>query len=170
MRKIIQAALLCGVMFPAWAAEPVKSVVIPKEIAYSNKDAIDSAIVAECALPQRTAELLTKALTAAGIEHKSVDKAGPKSGANVLELEILQATSGGNAFVGHYKSVTVMGKLYQQGKQVGNFTAHRRSGGGAFGGFKGSCAVLGRCAEVIGQDIAKWLAAPTEGAKLGDAK
>lgn len=170
MRKLFQAALLCGAVFPAWAAEPVTSVVIPKEIAYSNKDVIDSAIVAECALPVRTAELLTQALTAGGIEYKSVDKAEPGSGANVLQLEIASATSGGNAFMGHYKSVTVSGKLFQNGKQSGSFVATRKSGGGAFGGFKGSCAVLGRCAETIGKDIAKWLAAPSDGAKLGDAR
>ena len=170
MRKLLQAVLLSGAIFPAWAAEPVTSVVIPKEIAYSNKDVIDSAIVAECALPTRTAELLIQALTAADIEHKSVDKASPKSGTNVLQLEIASATSGGNAFMGHYKAVTVTGKLFQNGKEAGNFVVTRKSGGGAFGGFKGSCAVLGRCAETIGKDIAKWLAEPTENAKLGDAR
>ncbi|MBI3171217.1 MAG: hypothetical protein HYZ32_01320 [Hydrocarboniphaga effusa] len=72
--------------------------------------------------------------------------------------------------MGHYKGVTVTGKLFQNGKQTGSFVATRKSGGGAFGGFKGSCAVLGRCSETIGKDIAKWLAAPTEGAKLGDAR
>jgi hypothetical protein len=40
--------------------------------------------------------------------------------------------------------------------------------GGAFAGFKGSCSVLGRTVEALGEDIGGWLAAPRDGASLGD--
>ena len=43
------------------------------------------------------------------------------------------------------------------------------AGGGAFGGFKGTCSILGRCIKAIGADIAKWLANPTMDAMLGNA-
>ena len=42
------------------------------------------------------------------------------------------------------------------------------AGGGAFGGYKGTCSILGRCIKTLGSDIAKWLANPTMDAKLGN--
>jgi hypothetical protein len=162
--------LLVIATLPALAQEPVKSVVIGEEVPFSNQEAINSAIVNECALPKRQQELLVEALSKAGIEHKAVAGVKPDAGANVLQLEIAQAQSGGNAFTGKFKGLTVTGKLFQNGKQTAKFVATRQSSGGAFGGFKGSCAILGRCAQVIGQDIAKWLNSPVDGAKLGDAR
>ena len=170
MRNTIAGLLLGLVAMPALALEPVKVVIVPSEVPYSNKEAIDSAIVAECGLPKKTAELLMQALAKGGIEGKAVDSPKPGAGTNVLLLEIAQAQSGGNAFVGHFKGVTVTGKLFQQGKQTASFVATRKSSGGAVGGFKGSCAILGRCVQAIGQDTARWLKSPVDGAKLGDAR
>jgi hypothetical protein len=170
MRKML-AGLLLGLMaLPALAQQPVTAVVVPSEVPYSNKEAIDSAIVAECGLPKKAAELLMQALAKAGIEGKTAESPKPGAGANVLLLEIAQAQSGGNAFVGHFKGVTVTGKLFQDGKQTASFVATRKSSGGAFGGFKGACAILGRCVQAIGQDTARWLKSPVDGAKLGDAR
>ena len=76
---------------------------------------------------------------------------------------------GGGAFSGP-KWMSVKGELYDRGKQIGSFRAKRYSTGGAFGAFKGSCAIIGRCTKAIGQDIAGWLGAPTQNAQLGDAQ
>ncbi|MGH8443038.1 MAG: hypothetical protein ACRETF_09080 [Nevskiaceae bacterium] len=170
MRKTIAGLLLGLAAMPAMGQEVVKAVVIPAQVAYTNKDVIDTAIVAECNLPQKTSELLMQALTKAGIEGKAVDQPKPDSGDSVLLLEIAAAQAGGNAFIGHFKSVTVTGKLFQKGQQVASLVVTRRSSGGAFAGFKGSCAVLGRCVDTIGTDVARWLGSPVDGAKLGDAK
>jgi hypothetical protein len=170
MRKMMMAAVLVLSAAPAMAQQAVTSVVIGEEIPYSNQEAISSAIVSECALPKRQQELLVQALTKAGIEYKAVAGVKPSSGANVLMLEIAQAQSAGNAFTGKFKGLTVTGKLFQGGKQTATFVATRQSSGGAFGGFKGSCAILGRCAQTIGQDIARWLGSPVDGARLGDAR
>ena len=170
MRKAIAGLLLGLAVVPATAQEAVKAVVIPASVPYSNKDAIDSAIVAECNLPGKTTEQLMQHLAKAGIEGKTVDSPKPDAGDNVLLLEIAAAQSSGNAFVGHFKGVTVTGKLFQKGKQVASFVATRKSSGGAFGGFKGACSVLGRCVDTIGKDIAGWLGSPVDGAKLGDAR
>lgn len=60
------------------------------------------------------------------------------------------------------------GELYQDGQKVATVMARRVSRGGAFAGFKGSCAVLDRTVNAIGEDLAKWLANPVDGARLGD--
>jgi hypothetical protein len=66
--------------------------------------------------------------------------------------------------------MSVKGELFDKGKQIGSFRATRFSGGGAFGGFKGTCAIIGRCSKTLGSDIAGWLGAPTQNAQLGDAR
>ena len=170
MRKTMMAAVLVLSAAPVMAQQPVSSVVIADQAPFSNKDIINTAIVNECDLPHRVTEQLSAGLAKNGIEGKVVADPKPGSGDNVLLVEIAAAESAGNAFTGHRKSVTVTGKLYQKGKQVATFVDNRVSGGGAFGGYKGSCAVLGRCTVTIGEDIARWLKSPVDGAKLGDQR
>jgi hypothetical protein len=62
----------------------------------------------------------------------------------------------------------VKGSLNQKGKMLGDFKARRYSGGGMFCGYKGTCAILGRCVKALGKDVVEWLAQPTSRAVLGD--
>jgi hypothetical protein len=87
----------------------------------------------------------------------------------VLILEIVSAVGGGGGAWSGPKSVTVKGELREDGKVIGSFTASRFSGGGAWGGFKGTCSIFGRCIKVLGEDIAAWLKKPTMNAALGNA-
>jgi type IV pilus biogenesis protein CpaD/CtpE len=80
----------------------------------------------------------------------------PATGQAVV-VEIQDLYSGGNAFIGHYKSATVAVQYLKDGQVVANTSKTRKSGGGLFGGFKGSCSVLGRTVNTIGADIDKWL-------------
>ena len=170
MNKLLAVAVLGLVSLTAGAQDAVKSVVIPELVQFAKPDIVEKSIVSDCALPSRMNESLTTALKAAGIESKAAENPQPGAGANVLQLEIADAVASGNAFVGHRKMVTVAGTLFQNGRQVGKFVATRNSGGGMGAGFKSSCAVLGRCTVTLGQDIAKWLASPVDGARLGDAR
>jgi hypothetical protein len=62
----------------------------------------------------------------------------------------------------------VSGTLYENGQKIASFKARRKSMGGAFAGYKGSCSVLGRTIDTMAEDIAGWLKAPVDGAKMGD--
>lgn len=95
--------------------------------------------------------------------------AKPKAADTVLKITITDAMSTGNAAVGHNKYVTISGKLYKGKKLQSSFKASRRSGGGYFGGYRGSCSVLGSCAKTLGRDTALWLANPIDKSRLGDA-
>lgn len=46
-------------------------------------------------------------------------------------------------------------------------TGAQASGGGMFGAYKGTCAILGRCVKTLGSDIAKWLQHPSRDSRLG---
>ena len=141
------------------------AISIQIQIPYSKNSRIAGNIKDECELDRS----LPNYLVAAVGNIKTVKKLSKSSKGKVLIIEITDAISSGNAFIGHRKSATVTGTLYKNGKKVASFTAGRISGGGMWGGFKGSCSVLNRIMKVVAKDISKWLDSPVDGARLGDA-
>ncbi|WP_294965848.1 hypothetical protein [Sulfurimonas sp.] len=94
----------------------------------------------------------------------------PNSDENILKLNIIDAVSSGNAFIGHNKFVIASGELFEGDKKIASFKVARRSNGGFFGAYKSSCAVLGGCTATMAKDIIAWLKAPTKDAILGDRR
>lgn len=134
----------------------------------------DDAIVAgnikrECAIDTQLTEALVRFASGSGHRIELQETLDTASG-QALRLEIHDAQSAGNAWMGHHKSVTVKGWLYRDGEQVAKVVARRNSRGGFGAGFKGSCAVLERTVTAIGKDIAAWLGNPVDGAQLGDLR
>ena len=103
----------------------------------------------------------------AGFQVTLVDAAEGAAG-RVLEVKITSIlATGGGAWSGP-KQVRCTGILFQDGQTVASFHAQRTSGGGMYGGFKGTCSILDTCIEELGEDITEWLRAPTMDAKLGE--
>lgn len=150
--------------------QPIRTVLIPATVPFAEGAFIPDNIKAECDLPTKQAEWLAQGLRSRGFNVVFQTQDVPDQGAATLQVQISSAFSSGNAFIGHSKGLSISGKLIQNNQQLGNFVAFRKSGGGAFGGFKGSCAVLHRCAKTLGEDVAKWLETPTENAQLGNAR
>lgn len=155
MKPLVTGALLMAVS----AVSVADSIYINQAIDYANKDTVANNIVEECT------QLGTKLAS-------SVETYGKKQGLDIvrtndklegkgsyLDIKIASAHSAGNAFIGHRKSASASVSYYVAGKKVGSKTLTRNSSGGFFGGFKGSCAVLGRTVNTIGNDIAKWVKA-----------
>lgn len=86
-----------------------------------------------------------------------VRSAAPENQAVYAKIEIESAISAGSAFIGHWKGISLSTTLYQDGRETAQNSFKRNSTGGMFGGFKGSCSVLYRTANVLGKDIAGWL-------------
>lgn len=147
---------------------PTGTVAFHSVIPYAENNRIAANIKKECNLPTKLSDFI-KAYAQdynVSVEQKpSVSSSDPGS---VLMVEIVESVSQGNAFLGHRKYTEIEGKLYQDGAMVASFRAARNSGGGAFGGWKGSCAVLGRTVKALGKDVARWLKAPVQNASLGD--
>lgn len=150
--------------------QAARIIVIPAEVQFTEGGYIADNIKAECNLPSYQATALANAMRRLGYDPVISSDAPVPSDAEVLKLEISSAFSSGNAFVGHRKGMSVSGRLSKNDEQIGSFVAFRKSMGGFFGGFKGSCTVLQRCADELGDDIAKWLKSPGPNAKLGDAE
>jgi hypothetical protein len=146
-----------------------QSVTMVNHVAFDPESKIRNNIKAECTdLGTKLASFTQSFAKKQKIEVSLDESIDTGASGKVLEVYITDAISGGNGWIGHQKYVAVAGTLYENGKEVASFTGGRYSGGGAFGGYKGSCSVLGRCTKALGKDIANWLASPEDGASLGD--
>lgn len=163
----IGLALIAGAI-AAGGAEAT-SVSVPNPVPYAEDAEIAGKIKSECRIDAQLAEFIRAYAEARGDEVEFHGADAPRTG-RVLEIEIRDAVSGGNAFIGHRKSTSIRGKLVADGEVIGTFRGRRDSMGGAFAGYKGSCSVLGRTVKALGKDVADWLAAPAMDSDLGDLK
>jgi hypothetical protein len=132
-----------------------QALLVSPAAAYGT--AIADNIKAECKLSETQSESVVKYLSAAGIPAQAAASDAVPASGRFLQLRIESAMSAGSAFTGHRKQVTTSAHLFENGKEVAQTTLSRDSTGGAFGGYKGSCNVLRRCAIVLGKDIAGWV-------------
>ncbi len=152
-------AICCAT--PASAADD--KIGIPQVIPIAEHVDVSQAVRDECQLGEKVSTFLAQSAS------NVVVSADPKVG-RYLRMEITEVVAtGGGAWSGP-KWMTVKGTLLENDKPVASFRAKRFSTGGAFGGFKGTCAIIGRCTKKIAEDIAEWLKAPVDGAELGDAR
>lgn len=128
------------------------------EIPYNpDKDIIDK-VQLECTeLGKQFADSITKYGNKQKIKIKRVDEL-PEQG-SVVKITIDNVYSEGNAnpFNPHRKHVTATAVLVIDGEETKISDFSRFSGGGVFGGFKGSCSVLQHTVNTLGNDVAKWL-------------
>ena len=169
MRKPIfylAAAILVWWSPASIAEDAVFNVVSP--VPFAEDSGATGNVKDECTLETRLPQFIAEAAKR-GV--KVVIGPAPEEGAEgkYLYLEFTHILgAGGGAWSGP-KSVTAKGELIENGEVVGSFISSRFSTGGAFGGYKGTCSILGRCIKAMGKDIAAWLKSPTMDAMLGDA-
>ena len=153
---------------PTMKVDAKTAIKVQKAIPFVKGARIASNIRNECALQTKLSSFVEAYSVGEGIGVIRARKVTKNTKGKALVITITDAVSSGNAFIGHRKFVSIKGTLYNNGKKQSGFTASRVSGGGAFGGFKGSCDVLGRTVKVLGQDVSSWLQHPVNGAHLGD--
>ena len=147
-----------------------QSIAVPRPVPYGADNDVAGNIKRECAIDVNLADYIAEYARARKIEVSLVPATNASLPGRVLVIEILDAQSTGNAFLGHHKSTKVKGQYFEDSKLVGSFKDRRDSMGGMFAGFKGSCSVLGRTIREIGKDVADWLVHPVMDADLGDLK
>ncbi len=169
------AALLsgCGATTPTKSdvsAEAVANpVIVSQAVPYMPNSGATLAVKRECIIDSQLPEFIESYASDYDIAVVRDGRQVKQGKGKVLELAFSQVYGfGGGAWSGA-KSVTVKGTLKENGKTIGTFIGTRFSGGGMFGGFKGTCSILGRCVKALGNDIARWLQAPSMNARLGDA-
>ncbi len=140
-------------------------VVLP--ITYKPGIKMHDAIRNECMLPKKLSGFIRDSALSQ-YETIIVDGSSGPRGADVLAIEItdLRGPKGGG-WSGP-KFVTAQGSLKRNGRLIGDFMGKRTSMGGAFGVFKRTCDILGRCTKTLGSDISTWLQNPGKNSMVGE--
>ena len=148
--------LFVGLVFalPA-AAEPFR---VQGTIPYAEDHRIAKKITDECGdLGIKLSDFLVQFAKKKGIEVKQVAELNQADAGRNLVIEITDAVSRGNAFIGHQKYMEARAELFVNGESKGEQFYHRDSMGGFGAGYKSSCAVLGRTSKALGKDFSVWL-------------
>jgi hypothetical protein len=154
MVRLLLLLLVAALPVSALAADT--SVTIAP-VGYAKEHNIAANILAECNLPKSQLDSLLAGLAEVGVGSSLAEQdAVPKKGL-YLRVQVDNAISSGNAFIGHNKQVTSSATLFRDGKEAAKQSWTRSSMGGFGAGFKGSCAVLHRCTNTLGKDIAAWV-------------
>jgi hypothetical protein len=163
--RLVVAALLSCAASTAFA----QSVRVPRDIPWSEDAEIQRKVRDECVkLQGQLADYTQEFGREFGVDVTLADEVSADDAGRVLQMEIVEAVSLGNAFIGHRKYTRIRGTLFEDGQRVAAFQGMRTSMGGAFAGYKGSCSVLGRTVKALGKDVAMWLKDPKDEAELGD--
>jgi len=165
---MLQRRVVASLVLLAATGVQADTVTLPRTAPYADESEIATNIKAECDLPSKLPLYIAEYAKENRIDTRFADQVSRNDAGKVLVVEIDEAVSRGNAFIGHQKFSRAKGTLYQDGQELGNFVAQRYSMGGAFAGYKGSCSVLGRTIKAIGKDVAEWMKAPSKDAQLGD--
>lgn len=154
MKLILQALCLSLLPLRILAAD---SIILSPTADWVKPDEIADNVKAECDLPRFQIEEIKKYLTERSLPCSIAAKDEVPATGTYLQVRIIEAVSGGNAFIGHHKHVTISAKLFVNGVEVAKATKARDSMGGFAGNYKGSCTVLHRCCETLGKDVAEWV-------------
>ncbi len=168
MRHLILTLATATFLFTPLAAHAEGTIVLQKTIPYEKGTRIREAIRTDCDLEAKLATFLKDYAEENGFTVVAVDSFAKNEKRPMLEVVITDAVGGGGGAWSGAKSVFVEGKYKVDGKVKASFSAHRSSGGGFMGAYKGTCSILGRCVKALGRDMAVWLKNPDSGNKVGE--
>ncbi len=150
-------------LFQASALTADGKITIPSAVPFSDNVSVPEAVRNECELGEKVSSFLDRYAS-------SVQVSDTQSDGRYIDMAITEVHApGGGAFSGP-KWMEVTGTLMDNNQAIASFRAKRFSTGGAFGAFKGTCSIIGRCTKAIAKDISDWLKNPVDGAELGDAR
>ena len=156
--------LFLGLSAPAMAANTL-TITTPT---FAKSAVVPTPVQTECQLPEKLASFIESYVPKKAFDAVQISDRGGSGKVLVVEITDLIGTGGG-AWSGS-KAVTISGKLMDGDKTIGSFIGRRTSGGGMYGGFKGTCSILGRCVKALGRDIGTWLKTPSTDSRIGEFK
>jgi len=162
LNKGIAVAGLVGCCASFSPNAPAQEKIFITPAAFGPNVQIVDSVKRECELEEKVDEWVYESVSKKYPGTARAKKAGDAGTGKVLKLTITNVVGvGGGAYSGA-KSMTLQAELIQGGKVVASTTKNRASGGGAFGGMKGTCAIFGRVAKALGADVAAWLPSATK--------
>lgn len=144
-------------------------VAVAKEIQFDNRAGVRLEVKRQCKLETKVPKFVNYYGPEHGVNVELVDDLEATDIDRKVEILITQvhAPGGGGMFAGDMW-MRVKATLYEDGKEVAVAHVKRETSGGYWDEFKSTCAIIGRCTEAIGDDIASWLKNPEDGVYIGN--
>lgn len=144
-------------------------VMVSVPVQYSDGAKVSDMVKNECFIEKDLPAHIKRYADEEGFPLSLVTKDQQDKG-RVLVLEITQVRApAGGVWTGP-KSLTVKGKLFDDGKLTGSFKDWRWAAGNTTVGIYGNCIILDKAVKIISKDIVGYLAKPTMDAKIGEAE
>ena len=117
IRNLMLGSLALMGSFEAYAGD--KNITVSTQASYYDEKIIPSNIKSECSgLGSQFSEATKNNLESDGWNVSLGNEVGASATGTTIKLQIANALSAGNAFIGHKKSVSVIAELYKDGKLV----------------------------------------------------
>ena len=154
MKPLLTVALTVAIAIPC-AVVQAAPLALETPVTYAQGASVVETVRRECGVEGLLERDVNKALA------KANGTAEAPADAPRIRLQINDVFGvGGGAWSGP-KSVSITASLVEGGKVTQTTQLRRTTTGGAFGGFKGTCAILERCTTALGTDVVRWAANPT---------
>lgn len=160
--RLLVIALLCLIpgLSAAQATAPIRML---DPVPYAPGDSVPARIKNECTKLGHEIAFMVHGLMRGKVQLVQ-GKLPITSAGSVLQVEIANVASDGNAFLGQNQSITLRGTLYRDGSKVASFVARRSN---QADNLMSACANLNSLAPNFARDISRWLKDPQDGAELG---
>lgn len=136
-----------------------KTDVTVMRAAYADDSDAPAEVKRKCKFDEKVAEAVVDAAPGASLSSGSSSK--------VLSMDVVAVRGVDPTWQGD-RSVIVRGRLEDGGVELGTFRIKRSAPGGVFSGMTGVCRGLDEIADIIGEDVAEWLADPQPRTDLGE--
>lgn len=156
----ILVSLLATLLGSSSATALEGELTILKPIEFGETAIVREEVRDQCQLQTRLPEFIAEYAKQEVEDIVFSESVSDKTPGKVLIVEITDVSETGNFWTGRSGALTIRAELREDGEVIGTFRSRRATQGGAFGGYKGRCAFLGRCAKALGRDVAKWLEDP----------
>lgn len=145
-----------------------ETVTLRTPIPFAASAEVRQAVRDECQLQEKLAGFIQQFAAEQDIAVNTSSEPTSAIDGRVLSVAITNVYApAGGAYSGG-KAVTIEAELTENGRAIGDLTARRISGGGAFAVFKGTCDILGRDVETLGADTARFLQSPGPDMRMGN--
>lgn len=156
--KLLAGLMIAGAPICAALADDAIAVLTPAY--YLPGASVVNKVKQECGIEQMVASRTLAALGKQGMAATAVTDAASAGATPVISLGIAAVGGvGGGGWTGP-KWLTLKAEIVQQGKVSRMVQLTRTTTGGVFGGFKGTCSLIDRCATKLAEDIAHWAKDP----------
>lgn len=144
-------------------------IAMQNPIEFDSRAGVRMEVRKECKLQTKVPEFAKRFAAEHQVNIQLVDDLDNTNIPRKVDVQIVKVDApGGGGWSGGDMWMRVKATLYENGEKQAVAHIKRETSGGMYEEFKSTCAIIGRCTEAIGDDLARWLKNPEDGVYIGN--